>query len=243
KKIDAYLERNVVRYSSQCVTVSTDFANLIGGSEYQKKFTIIPNGYDHMDIADISQNNNSSKFSIAYAGKLNPQQNPLNLWRALKELIENEDFAKNFQLIFIGIIDDNIKAKIIELGLNKYTYFTGYLPHKEAISVLSQSTVLLLINPDTKLNKGIVPGKLFEYLVLKKFIISISSKGSKIEQILNQTNSGKNYSFSDSLKDEILLQYTNWKKKIKINPNLEEITKYSRKNLTAQLAEIMESLV
>jgi hypothetical protein len=71
--------------------------------------------------------------------------------------------------------------------------------------------------------------------------LSFGPKEADVEKILDETNSGKHFSFEDSeyLKQFILEKYEEWKsgETSLIERN---ISQYSRRNLTKKLVEVLE---
>jgi hypothetical protein len=91
--------------------------------------------------------------------------------------------------------------------------------------------------------KGIITGKIFEYLQAKRPILAIAPVDGDLAKIIKNTNSGKVVGFDekDLLKKYIFDLYQKYK-----NGSLEieskNIEKYKRKNLTRQLSEVIKSL-
>ena len=97
------------------------------------------------------------------------------------------------------------------------------------------SNFLLLVVPNTKKNKGIVMGKLFEYIRSMTKIIMIGPTDSDAAKIINETSSGKCFGYKDSFK---ICEY--------LDSNENSVTinfeKYSRKNLTSKIVELFEEV-
>ena len=93
---------------------------------------------------------------------------------------------------------------------------------------------------DRSETKAIIPGKLFEYLYAGRPIIALGPEGSDIEGIINETRSGRffNYSEKEQLKEQ-LLQYFDDYLNDNLNVDSENIKKYSRRELTKKMAEIV----
>lgn len=90
---------------------------------------------------------------------------------------------------------------------------------------------------------SIIPGKLFEYMVSERPIIAIGPLGSNFAEIIAETNTGVffDYAEKDKLKDVILDYYTKYLEgNLKSNPV--GLQKYSRKNLTEKLAQLIHKL-
>ena len=246
KSRDKKLERRILNTADELITVSKNVASLLTAKKSSKKMiTIIPNGYDEADFCDFDKIQNFDKFTLAYAGKMNNQQNPTKLWKALGNLVRSDQkFAKNFQMLFMGNIADEIINGIKANNFENNLKMAGYVHHKKMLENLSKSHILLLLIPNTKNNEGIVTGKLFEYLATENFILGIGPKNGDAAKILHETNMGKMFEFEEieEVRDEIEKQYENWQKGIKPKVNKEEIRKYSRRKLTEKLVETFDYL-
>lgn len=243
--LDEKFEQQVVKSADSLVTVSNAIANLLKHSS-QNKFTIIPNGYDEADFLGLNTHQRFDKFTLAYAGKMNNQQNPSGLWTALQQLIaSSDDFANNFQMLFMGNIESGVIEEIKKHKIGDYSRFVGYIEHNQVIENILKSDVLLLLIPNTQDNEGIVTGKIFEYLATGNFILGIGPENGEAARILEKTKAGKMFDFSefDGIKKEIEKQYEDWKNGVKPEVNKHEIEKYSRRELTYKLVEIFNSLI
>jgi len=247
KSRDKKLESTILNEADGLITVSKNVANLLETTQKPRKMiAIIPNGYDEEDFSELDNNGSFEKFTFAYAGKMNNQQNPIKLWKALSNLVRNNQrFADNFQMLFMGNIASEIIEKIKENGIENNLKILGYVNHKKMLENLSKSHILLLLIPNTKNNKGIVTGKLFEYLATGNYILGIGPKYGDAAKILEKTKTGKMFEFNEfgGIKREIEKQYENWGKGVKPEVNKNEIEKYSRRRLTYKLTEIFDSLI
>ena len=92
--------------------------------------------------------------------------------------------------------------------------------------------------------KGIITGKIFEYLMVNRPILAIAPLDGDLAEILNKTNAGKVVGFGDNetLKSTILELYSKYKKgNLKIDSN--NVEQFHRKELTKKLAEIIKNTV
>ncbi len=206
-----------------------------------KKVVCITNGFDS-ELNSVKEK--TSKFTLSYVGMLETLRNPDNLWKALELLIkQHPDFKADFQLKFVGKIADSILEDLNDSSLQSNILNKGYLSHSESVSEMNDSDILLITNFPEEKFKGIIPGKLFEYLVTGKTILSIGPENADVETILNQTLAGKHFSYDDldNLKFFILSEYEKWKNNLSQNSH-SQIQKFHRKELTKKLVEVIEML-
>jgi len=199
---------------------------------------VITNGYDISGKIDFEMD---SKFSISHIGSLLSERNPEFLWKVLAEICrEDTSFKNDLQLKFAGAVSEEVKQSLENFQLIKNCEFLGYVSHSEALRLQHKSQVLLLVEINSAETRAIIPGKLFEYLAAKRPIIALGPKESDIEGIINETKSGKFFSYwdDDELKTEILQLYKDFKKgELKVAS--EGIEKYSRRELTRQMASLI----
>jgi hypothetical protein len=202
---------------------------------------VITNGYG--EFAAIPRVLDAS-FSISHIGSLLSERNPKVLWEVLSEITsENSDFKRDLELRLAGIVSKEIVESVFNAGLKDNCKLLGYVSHSDAIQIQQNSGVLLLIEIDSEDTKSIIPGKLFEYLAARRPILALGPEGSDIEGIINETKSGKfyNYSQTDALKSHLLELYSDFKRG-SLKASSEGIEKYSRRDLTKRMAEIIKSL-
>lgn len=244
KRFDKYLERSVLKRADNITTVSNDLARLFNDKHSSDKIKIIPNGFDTEDFININRDEKYEKFTIVYTGKLNAQQNPVCLWRALQKLTSSiTKFAENFQMIFMGNFSNDIYNSLQNYKLKPFFVDLGYVDHVVSIKNMNKADIKLLIIPNTPKNKGILTGKLFDYIATDGFTLGIGPKDGDAAQILNELGTGQMIEFSDNPEDIILEQFRKWQKGDRIKADFSKSSKYSRKNLTKKLVNIFEQLV
>lgn len=201
---------------------------------------IITNGFD---VEKVEQLPLDKKFTLAHIGSFLSQRNPRILWKCLREIIkENPSFKEDFQLKLIGAVSQEVLETIAEFRLEKHVNNLGYISHNEAVSQQRSSQVLLLIEINSELTKSIIPGKLFEYMASERPILALGPENSDFESILKSTNTGvfHQYDAFDELKQSILECYEKYKTNT-LHVHAVGLQQYSRKNLTKQLVEVIQS--
>jgi len=224
------------------ITLATSYTDAENFRKNGANAFCITNGFDETDAStSLSMTNNASKFTLSYIGVLEQLRNPENLWKALDNLVKtNSDFAENFNLKFVGRIDDKILETIERSSLKNHIQNLGYVSHDKAVDEMAKSSLLLITNFPNDSSKGIIPGKIFEYLATGKQIISFGPNEADVAKILDKTKAGKHFGYNDSkeIEDFILEKFELWKNG-NLLENTQNIEQFSRKNLTKQLSEIL----
>lgn len=221
------------------ITLATSYTDAENFRKAGAHAVCITNGFD--ESGQSTQIHQNEAFTLSYIGVLEQLRNPEILWKVLDGLVkENLEFAKNFSLKFVGRIDDKILHSIENLSLKNHITNLGYLSHGKAVEEMQHSDMLLITNFPNESSKGIIPGKIFEYLASGKQILSFGPDKADVARILKETNAGKHFGYNDSeaVRRFILEQFEHWKTG-KLLSNTQHIEQFSRRNLTQQLTEIL----
>ena len=206
----------------------------LGGGQVE----LITNGFDKTDFTLSLKRND--KFILGHYGLLNHLRNPKNLWKALDMLCrENPEFKIKLEIHLSGNIDQEVLNEIESYPmLSGKVKQLGYLSHAEVLSEYNEADVLLLLLFNSKSGVGNYPGKIFEYFAAKKPILAFGPKESDTEKLMSATRSGLYFTYEESeIKDSIMRLY---EKKIQFNNA--NISRFSRSNLTSDLAKLLNKL-
>ena len=239
------LERAVLTQADKVVTVAPDGARRLGRLG-NRNVRVVYNGFDRDDNT-VSAVAPSEKFIVTYLGVLSKIQNPEHLWEAFGELAkENEEFSKNLKINMIGQIDSSVVQSISEQGLTDHVTYSPYIPHSEVSAVHHSSTLLLLLlMPDSEPRaKGLLTGKLFEYMVSGRPILCIGPEDGDAARILKETHSGITVSFGDKEKMKAALNelYQSYLENNLPSNASKEVEKYSRKAMAGEYARLLETI-
>ena len=236
-------ERTVLNQANLVTTVSWNWANEFRdlGTE---NIEVITNGYDPDDFKGLKIKPDK-EFVITHIGSMNKDRNPVTFWKVLANIcINNDEFRHNLVIRLIGDVDISVWENIKEFNLNENVKHISYINHPEVIKYIKRSQILLLPLNNTPNVSGIIPGKLFEYLATKRFILVIGPTDGDTAQIINETNSGKVFGFENfsGIKNNILALYHDYKKG-ELKSNAGDVSRYSRKNLTGELVELLNGSI
>ena len=121
--------------------------------------------------------------------------------------------------------------------------YIDYVNHTEVPNYQYVSQLLLLSINHIPNAKGIVTGKIFEYLQAERPILAIGPEDGDAAFILNESHGGKMFDFDneEALESFILEQFKKYQEDT-LSVNSSNIEKYHRKELTRQLAELIRSI-
>ena len=236
------LEKEVLKHADKITTVSGSWSHELS-QKANKNIEVIYNGFDKEDFGKNVYP--EKKFIITYVGSLNDDRNAPKLWQVLNDLCSNSEFKNELELRLIGNISTHVKTEILKYKhLKTSVQFLDYLPHQEAIRMLQKSQILLLLINQTANEKGIIPGKLFEYLAANRRILCLGNKKSDIFQILQETRSGVVLNRNDA--HEIMQTLKIWFKEFQNNllnqSQHYNISKYSRKASAYDFIKMIENM-
>ncbi|MAZ73893.1 MAG: glycosyl transferase family 1 [Flavobacteriaceae bacterium] len=239
KKRHKQLESEVLQTADR-ITVTSPTTKKEFQAITSKPITVVTNGFERKESITATLD---SKFSIAHIGSLLSERNPVVLWEILSELVSNiEGFREDFELVLAGVVGEEILESISGYGLSKNIRNVGYVSHKEALQLQHNAQLLLLLEIDSPETRAIIPGKLFEYIRAERPIIALGPVGSDIEQILKETG-GQYYTSAEKkrLKNSLVKYYNAYKKEGIASVSVAS-SKYTRRNLTQEMAHILKQL-
>lgn len=237
------LERLVIENADQVITVGKSMSK-----SFENQFAVAPvtitNGYDEDDLLH-EEVPSGDRFTLVHVGSINKDRNHRVFWESIRELVdENSGFKSHFELHFIGKTDLEVKNDVEKYELQDQVKFTPYLDHDQVLRQEKAASVLYLPINNTSNSKGILTGKVFEYLAAHRPILAIAPPDGDLAAILNESGAGRVSDFDDkkgfksNLRD-LFEQFQQGKLKL----NSKGIEKYSRKNLTKQLVDEMNQLI
>jgi glycosyltransferase involved in cell wall biosynthesis len=243
-RIHHRLEKQVLTLADALTVVSPGMKREFV-STVNRKIHVIPNGYDEEDIKGVyPSRTHSEKFSLAHIGSLTKTRNAENLWRALRDLCdENPEFAQKLEIRNVGKIDISAIDSMRRFGMEKYLIRIDYIPHEQVIAQQQKAAVLLLLVNNTPNAKLILTGKLFEYLASRRPVVCIGPPDGDAAAIISETQCGKTFGFdeTDGLKMEILRLFHDFMNSEKKTSCI-NVERYERKNLTSQIARVLNEI-
>lgn len=245
KNIDRKKERKILEQADAVISVSREIkTNFIRKSSAvdDRKFFVIPNGFDGDDFS-ISHLAPANEFCITYTGTIASSYNPDVFFDAFENVIRKNPDVK-FKMRFVGSVYDELVDRIKSSGLSSLTEFIPPVSHEKAIRFMLNSTILLLAIPQTANEKGILTGKLFEYLAARKPIVNIGPVDGEAAEIISECAAGKTFNRNSTMivEQHLLELVERWKRNSALDIIGNEIKKYSRSEQAKKLSEIIHDV-
>lgn len=239
---DEQFEKQVLETADAIVVVSEPIKNTFLEKSVlvlPSKIHVLPNGYDESDF-DSGISVVENVFNITYVGTIADSYKSEIFFKVFKRLVEQYSGLK-ISFNFIGDAPWTLKKMADNLGLEANCTWGGHIGHDEAVKEMQRANALLLIIPDTEGAKGILTGKLFEYLGAKRMIIGIGPNDGDAATIIRECAAGEMFERNQEermfswLKEKIDM----WKSgdEFKVGNNF--IKNYTREALTKRLALIL----
>ena len=153
-------------------------------------------GYDPADFAKLERHPHE-KFTLTHLGIMGHDRLPTVLFAALGQLkAEEPGFAEDFELRLYGQVDHRVRDSIRRHDLTDQTRYAGTVTRGEALQQMKNSHVLLLLLNQQANAAGRIPGKLFEYLAVRRPILNFGPDGSDVAGILERTGSGRSLGYN-----------------------------------------------
>ena len=241
KKTDLRYEREVLENADKIIVVSNSIKKMFvqkSSKILEDKIHVIPNGFDENDFK-IKAPEAGPDFVITYTGTITGDYKIEAFVRALKQLIENNRQTK-IKLRFVGSVSGDIKG-ILEKNLKFNSEIIPHVAHAESVKYLMSSSLLLLAIPDVKDNKGILTGKLFEYLASQKLILCLGPSDGEAAEILRECKAGNtcDYDAENEIFTSLQASFTEWKNGNELRGATEKYKKYSRQIQAKEISEIV----
>lgn len=237
------LEKEVLTNANKVIVVGNqmkeEFEEIVS-----RKIDVITNGFDDTDFPAECPKITHKEFRIVHLGMMNKARNHLFFWKTLHEICqENEIFKNALSVHLIGKVDLSVNELVEKFDLTKNVNFISYVNHNEVFSIEQQATLLYLPINNSPNAKGVITGKIFEYLGAKRPILCIGPKDGDAAAIIHEAKAGYVIGFDDekALKNNLLEAFELFQKN-ELEVQSEGISIYSRKALTQKLSILLDEI-
>lgn len=247
KPIDRRLEIKTLKNADVLTTVTMGFADDLKLLHKRDVVYTIPHGFDS-DLVESTQNIDLiSKFCITYTGAIYKDKQDLSkIFKATKELILSGAINPNdVEIRFYGPHAKWIEVEIEAHGLSNIAKHHGLISKAASFEKQKESQILLLLNWEDPLGKGVCPMKIYDYLAAQRPILATGGCGGDVVKILLDETGAGTYAMSvEDIKSTLSELYYEYKQKGEISYNgvPEQIDNYSYRMMARKFAEILDSV-
>jgi len=229
---DRWLEKNTMYNSKAMITVSEPLRQLLV-NKYKQPIHTIQNGFDAEDFNFEAIGKNSQKINIVYTGSI--YENKMDPSPLFIALAANKDLQNNVVLNFYGNSSNFISDLSKKYNLESIVKIHNSISRSEILNIQKKADILLLLTWNSSKKKGLLGGKIFEYIASGNPILSIGAFKDTPSEIVVEDKFG--IATNDP---EEITKFINSYYKGKYNNNLMTRNKYDRQIQINKLAEIID---
>ena len=247
QELQKKLEEGVLNRCSALTTIQKNARDNFAQSADHEKIFVIRNGFDPDDFASIDRTpeKNPRRLTIAYSGRFTKKSSPDSFFQALDSICRQEKtLQKNIALKIIGRPGNKKWTGKYPL-LKEIVDFIPYQPHKECLSLMKRSDVLLLLANNLQ-HSEVFPAKMYEYFYLKKPILAVVSYPGELTSLLKEY--GNAYIGYDSdiktIEDAFHRLLADWREgTLSESVSDDFVNQFNRNLQTRQLAAVFDTLI
>ena len=253
KTLENLYEKKFYAKADAIITVSDPITESIkkrhSDLQLESKTYTITNGFDNEDFLNIKKENNIRRhFTVTYTGSFMGKQTPEYFLKAVQLVIKTKAVqASDIKIRFVGHFDESVRALFNQFASMVSIEVLEFKPYSEALWHQVNSDILLLIVNIEEHEGGTqtMTGKFFEYLGAAKPILALVPEGP-LKKVIKQGQFGIATPPKDiqAIASSFKTLYDQWKEhgNIKFAPDMQLRATFSRKRLTAKLAQIIDQL-
>ena len=237
------IEYNLVAENASLVTTVSEELSKDLNTFLKTNSKVILNGFDIenqllFDNLTKKKYLNKSTINIVYTGMIYiGRRDPSPLFKAISEIDNNK-----INIEFYGSSSD-VVFQLFKGNLPNYIKCKGHVNRDQSLLIQRNADFVLLLESSNDDAKGVLTGKVFEYISSGTPILSIGSKDdSAIGKLLKYTGCGKCFENNiEEIKKElytyIVNQNPDWYK-----PDYNRILEFSRENQANRFIDLIQNL-
>ena len=185
--LERTVERRLIGSAAALVTVSEPWAHVYRQT-YGKPTVTIFNGFDPADFPEAGTGApEPGVLRIVHTGRIYPgRRDPSPLFEAVSQM----DQAQDVRMVFLGAEASSVAALAERHGVTALVETHPHVPYAEALAAQRQADILLFMQWNDPQEQGNVPGKLFEYLAVRRPILGLGLEDGVPASIIRDRSAG-----------------------------------------------------
>ena len=241
QKARAGVARLVAHQADAIVTAAESIAVETRGLNPSGRVVTIANGCDFDDFAGLEYRP-GDRLRITHAGSFFGKRDPKPFLQALAETGLDDVTVR-----FLGDFRPGDRELMESLGLADRVELIDHVPRRESLRLQRDSDALLLLIPEAGgRGRGVLSGKVFEYLAAERPVLAVVPPDGAAAELVRDTGAGLIAPPEDvpAIRDAILELHARWRAGkldgTPLSPEWRE--QLSRATRVEELAELLESL-
>ena len=153
-----------------------------------ERFCTITNGFDREDIlatlaASPPPPRDPCECLLTYVGACYGRTELAKLVEPLQRVLaQHPEWRRRVRLRIAGIMDGE-QTQRWQQNRPEWLQLCGYVDHAQALRMLLESSCSLLLLPESRHGRRVIPGKIFELLALPVHLLALVPPGSETEKV------------------------------------------------------------
>ena len=188
-------ERTVIRQAAAITTVSQPIADevtALGAADV----TVLPNGFDPTELPRYDPA--PGPLRIAFMGRFYGATDPGPFFDGAAIAIRDDPECADLCIDIVGQASDRVRKAVESRGLRAHVVLHGFLPHVEALTVISAADVGLVVLSDLPGSEAVYTGKLFEYLGMGLPVLLVGPVDGVGARLVHESGGGTVVPYGDA---------------------------------------------
>jgi glycosyltransferase involved in cell wall biosynthesis len=241
QKARAGIAHLVARQADAIVTAADAITEETRGLEPKGKLVTIANGSDFDDFGGMTYTR-TDRLKLTHTGSFFGHRDPKPFLRALTAAGLEDVVVR-----FVGDFRPADREYLDSLRLGDRVELVDYVPRRRSLQLQRDSDALLLLIPEAGgRGRGVLSGKVFEYLGAERPILAVVPPDGAAAQLIRDTGAGVVAApdDEDAIRDSLLELHGRWERgELEASPLSDEWRrKLSRGSRVEELADLLRSL-
>lgn len=173
------LEAKVCTHANAVVVATRWHESVLQHAYPSARVERISNGYDGDEVRSVeSLLPPRTPMRFVHAGMLTQRRTAVAFLEALARVFQRRPEARDYVRVeLVGAREDENEHAVSRLGLGDVVELRATVAHSDVLRTERQAHVLLLIKHADSRYDGLVPGKLYEYLGLRRPVLALAPEG------------------------------------------------------------------
>jgi len=207
-----------------------------------KEIRAIKNGYDPQEFEDTKELD--LVFSLVYAGKIyEGNQDFVSILEVISDLLKRDRISRDMiSLEFFGADLPALTKMIRDLDLGDIVKNNTRIPRKMMVKKLMGTQLLLLLPWNDPEQKGVISGKIFDYLAAKRPILSSGHYDDEATDMIRELNAGVHCKTREELETALLNRYDEFitTGKVDYHGHVQQIEQLSHRKMAQSFACLLD---